>query len=47
MKVYSDNVHIMMSKKALTAQDLDMLKNSLKKLKASGEYQKILDKYLK
>lgn len=47
MHIYSDNIHVMFSKKSVPEEYIQKFNQSLLKLKTSGEHTKIISKYLK
>lgn len=46
MKVYSDNIYVMMSKKSVSKQFIKDFNKSLAQIKANGTHDRILKKYL-
>lgn len=47
MKIYSDDIFVMFSKKSVEPGIIDAFNQSLEQLKANGVYQQVVDKYLK
>ncbi len=46
VKIHEDEVHVMFSKKSIDPSIVSAFNESLKTLKANGNYNKILDKYI-
>lgn len=46
MTVNSDNIYIMLSKKSVSQETVQKLNEGLKSIRASGEYQEIINNYL-
>jgi len=46
IKVYSDNIFVMFSKKSVKKSFVDRFNLNLKKIKDNGEYKKIIDHYI-